>query len=273
MNIAFKVFNLSLVFLKEKCCNLLYYYGARYYDPRVSQFLGVDPLADKFTGWSSYMYAFNNPIKFNDPTGMGPENGPGDPKKKSTLVKDPGSKMRELMPSESALEMMEQSIEILNGAFYVKVKADSKIGVGISGQLGPADVDLEAYILKFEIGEDCEGSECSMSGRIKYVGVEGSGKMGSGSGKMGTHLATLEYSEEGFGGELFPVPFLNGSWGENGLEFNADNSMKLGIGIKYGPAKVKVGIDFYKLYEGAREGIEGGMEYFTDQLRKMFTDD
>ena len=48
----------------------LYYYGARYYDPRLGRFLSVDPLAEKYAGWSPYAYVFDNPLKFTDPTGM-----------------------------------------------------------------------------------------------------------------------------------------------------------------------------------------------------------
>ncbi|CAI9430348.1 RHS repeat-associated core domain-containing protein [Candidatus Ornithobacterium hominis] len=51
----------------------LYYYGARYYDPRVSLWLNVDPLAEEFYEWNPYAYTFNNPINFTDPTGMAPE--------------------------------------------------------------------------------------------------------------------------------------------------------------------------------------------------------
>lgn len=51
----------------------LYYYGARYYDPRVSIWLSVDPLAEKFPNVSPYSFVFNNPVRFIDPTGMAPE--------------------------------------------------------------------------------------------------------------------------------------------------------------------------------------------------------
>ncbi|MFL9836660.1 RHS repeat-associated core domain-containing protein, partial [Flavobacterium sp. ST-75] len=50
-----------------------YYYGARYYDPKWSMFIGVDPLADKYPDWSSYAYCFNNPIRYVDPDGRAPE--------------------------------------------------------------------------------------------------------------------------------------------------------------------------------------------------------
>jgi RHS repeat-associated protein len=50
----------------------LYYYGARYYDPRTSVWLSVDPLAAKYVSWSPYNYAINNPIRFIDINGLGP---------------------------------------------------------------------------------------------------------------------------------------------------------------------------------------------------------
>lgn len=48
----------------------LYYYGARYYNPRLSIWYGVDPLAEDYPGWSPYAYVFDNPLRFTDPTGM-----------------------------------------------------------------------------------------------------------------------------------------------------------------------------------------------------------
>ncbi|WP_294277453.1 RHS repeat-associated core domain-containing protein [uncultured Chryseobacterium sp.] len=45
-----------------------YYYGARYYDPKRSFWLSVDPLAD-ITG-SPYAYVWNDPVNYADPSGM-----------------------------------------------------------------------------------------------------------------------------------------------------------------------------------------------------------
>jgi len=50
----------------------LYYYGARYYDPRTSIWQSVDPLAAKMPAWSPYSMNYDNPVKFIDPNGEKP---------------------------------------------------------------------------------------------------------------------------------------------------------------------------------------------------------
>ena len=47
----------------------LYYFGARYYDAEVGRFIGVDPLAGKYPGWTPYNYTLNNPLRLVDPDG------------------------------------------------------------------------------------------------------------------------------------------------------------------------------------------------------------
>jgi len=47
----------------------LYYYGARYYDPKTSIWLSVDPLAESSPNASPYNYCLNNPINMIDPDG------------------------------------------------------------------------------------------------------------------------------------------------------------------------------------------------------------
>ena len=48
----------------------LYYYGARYYDPRLSLWTSVDPLSGIAPNYSGYRYCFDNPTKFVDLLGL-----------------------------------------------------------------------------------------------------------------------------------------------------------------------------------------------------------
>ena len=50
-----------------------YYFGERYYDADVACFINVDFLENNRHRWSPYLYAIDNPIKFSDFEGMGPE--------------------------------------------------------------------------------------------------------------------------------------------------------------------------------------------------------
>lgn len=49
-----------------------YYYGARYYDARVSLWLSIDPEMARYPALSPYNYTLNNPIRFIDPNGRIP---------------------------------------------------------------------------------------------------------------------------------------------------------------------------------------------------------
>jgi RHS repeat-associated protein len=46
------------------------YFGARYYDPELSVWLSVDPLADEYPSTSPFMYVRGMPIILTDPNGM-----------------------------------------------------------------------------------------------------------------------------------------------------------------------------------------------------------
>ena len=48
----------------------LYYYGARYMNPRLSIWYATDPMQEKFPNVSSYAYCMGNPVLFLDPNGQ-----------------------------------------------------------------------------------------------------------------------------------------------------------------------------------------------------------
>ena len=48
-------------------------YGFRWYDPAIARFTTTDPLAEDYSFQSPYAYAANNPIKFIDFMGLGPD--------------------------------------------------------------------------------------------------------------------------------------------------------------------------------------------------------
>ena len=48
----------------------LYYYGARYYEPRLSLWMSTDPMSELMPNKTAYKFSNNNPIRFIDPTGL-----------------------------------------------------------------------------------------------------------------------------------------------------------------------------------------------------------
>ena len=43
-----------------------YYFGARFYDPEIGRFLGIDPYSDAYPSWTPYQYGLNNPVIYFD---------------------------------------------------------------------------------------------------------------------------------------------------------------------------------------------------------------
>jgi RHS repeat-associated protein len=75
---------------KEKDITELYYYGARYYDPKISVWQSTDPMLDKYLesdrkggmfnskNFAMYTYCHENPMNLIDPTGLYTTSAEGD---------------------------------------------------------------------------------------------------------------------------------------------------------------------------------------------------
>ena len=61
-----------------------------------SRWLSPDPLSEEFTQWSPYSFIFNNPLKFNDPTGKAPESTNFKPDKNGNLIVEKGDNAQKL---------------------------------------------------------------------------------------------------------------------------------------------------------------------------------
>ncbi len=48
----------------------MYYYGARYYDPRLSLWMSTDPLQEKYPNISAYVFCANSPLVYYDKIGL-----------------------------------------------------------------------------------------------------------------------------------------------------------------------------------------------------------
>ncbi|WP_231559608.1 RHS repeat-associated core domain-containing protein [Flavobacterium rivuli] len=101
----------------------LYYYGARYYDPRTSIFLSTDPLMEKYPNVNPYVYCVQNPVVLVDPDGKDPT-----PFEAALMASDVYSNTGNLAGGwqQSAMYGFNLNVEEtgLKGTMYERIKED-----------------------------------------------------------------------------------------------------------------------------------------------------
>ena len=174
----------------------MYYYGARYYDPRISIFISVDPLAEQTM--TPYQYVSNNPIMRIDPTGMEDHDYK---KNKETgrleMVRPTGDDFDKIIASDGSELIVDKGVindkNRINGT-AVRQKSDlnGNLIKDDSGNYINESINVEADIYKFDneqkarafydfmVNPDSNDVEFSLSdienssGRNFYVGTIGS---------------------------------------------------------------------------------------------------
>ena len=103
----------------------LIYQEARYYAPLLSRWMSPDPKRLKFPQWSSYSYAFGNPLRFVDPAGQEPEDPREKPMRALTKahVEDVGANASEIDNIRTELKELNAKVR----KEYLKDAAESEI--------------------------------------------------------------------------------------------------------------------------------------------------
>ena len=110
------------------------YFGARYYNNKLGLWNSVDPLADKYPGYSPYNYTLNNPVNNCDPLGTDVEIKRNDENKTITLSANfylsTNMSKKEIKAFKNALKDWSKAFTGLSGKEAVKgykVTIDFKI--------------------------------------------------------------------------------------------------------------------------------------------------
>nr|WP_221405060.1 RHS repeat-associated core domain-containing protein [Apibacter adventoris] len=245
----------------------LYYYGARYYKPRESVWLSVDPLAERYPNYSPYAYTFQNPIKYIDPRGLeGLE--PGDPPKEREIDEV-------VIISKARSWFNRNIIRPIKNIFRVKIKNsithETKLSVDV-GLLQVSDGGTRGYEIKgptIRAGEITVGSnkndgayldlynplyEIATGGDLKGTLISGKLETGKVDVKAGVSWKLKDVTVPVLGQpaihpnevEITPYFGVGMPW----AEFKIEKSYK-GIKVNYG-IQEDIGKSFYNII-----GIKG----------------
>ena len=185
----------------------LYYYGARYMDPKISMWLGVDPLAEKSLNTSSYIYCKNNPVRLVDPTGMKWEK----PKEAEALKAKIDNKVASLRT-----QISKDKERLANG--NLKEKQINKI----NDRINEAQMRIDNLENSREDIDFLGNEEETTFAFLKTEGGRHSVKRSS-SGKI-----LIETSSDAL--SIHEITHIIQSWQAGGLEFNSEGNL-LNAGI------------------------------------------
>lgn len=136
-----------------------YYYGARYYDPKWSIFVSVDPLAEQTM--DAYGYCYQNPINLVDPDGMSAVD-PGDDiyvykNQKTQVVHTGDNTPNRLFVQDASANKNTENRKAHNGAYFeqqmIPSSSYSEADYKAQGFMGSSQFDKDRNSYVFHAGD------------------------------------------------------------------------------------------------------------------------
>ena len=117
----------------------LYYYGARYMDPKISMWLGVDPLMEQTPSWTPYRAFYCNPIRYTDLIGLS----------ESTHTDDNGNVIAVFNDNDNGVYKHGKNADGSNPTEYQLSKRAEKFGTSSGGiRMGEQNIGMSLLVLK-----------------------------------------------------------------------------------------------------------------------------
>lgn len=164
------------------------------------RWISMDPLSEEFPSWSPYNFVLGNPLRFNDPTGMAPEDvtpylvrklqQPSlDPiYQKGVLTKELGATMRNIMKTETGRGYISQFMKKDDVFYGYKASSEGKYS------------DVMLNIVQYSLDKDNQHLE-GVSGFADHDGTVVLSE--SESGKLMVNIYTNQTDIEAISHELF----------------------------------------------------------------------
>ena len=227
----------------------LYYYGARYYNPKISIWLSVDPLAEKYPNFNPYNYTLQNPIRFIDPTGMAAKDSDG-------WIKTTNSDGKATYTYDATINSQTD----VNEHFPNSGKEYMGENFSLKGRKQGSREVVYNYNFNGTQVTDSNGNSVDLSNNMTTTG----GSTIMNPQNTGGTFTGISFGGAVGGGLSLGVGFVTDKFGDRGLyfTFSGNSGFGGGVGITSGVIEPTAGQTFgINDYGGFGNSISGGVGY------------